>query len=170
MRHIFLLTLILIALNVYGQSKSLRVSVIFFDNQNPNLKVTVDTLLKAKDFNFSDTPIDLFFASDNFHLPYYVPTDGIFKNATKDKECDMKVYPATVKCYEYDDKKRVVKMTVNGSGTMNNFTYLYNDKNQITEITDNGTKFTLTYNTNGTLSELRETDGVINKRLSFVYE
>ena len=145
-------------------------TVIFFHNQNPDLKVTVDTLLKAKDFNFSDTPIDLFFASRNFHLPYYVPTDGIFKNAVKDKECDMKIYPATVKCYEYDNKKRVVKMTVNGSGTTNNFTYKYNDKNQITEITDIGTKFFLVYNHNGTLAELRQSDGVLNKKLVFMYD
>lgn len=157
-------------LSACGQEKVSKVTVVFFDNQNPNYKITSDTLLKAKKINFSATPIDLFFTCSNFHLPYYVPTDGIFKNATKDKECDMKTYPATVKCYEYDNKKRVTKMTVNGSGTMNNFIYSYNDNNQITQITDNGTKFILQYNANGTLSELRQTDGVINKKLAFVYE
>ncbi|MBL0183911.1 MAG: hypothetical protein IPP96_17140 [Chitinophagaceae bacterium] len=170
MRHILLLTLTLIALNAFGQRKGSKVTVIFFDNQNPNLKVTVDTLLKRKYFNFSEIPIDLFFASSNFHLPYYVPTNGVFKNAAKDKECDMKVYPATVKCYEYDDKKRVVKMTVNGSGTINNFTYKYNDKNQITEINDLGTKFFLVYNHDGTLAELLQSDGVLNKKLVFIYD
>jgi hypothetical protein len=170
MRHIFLLLLISIALSVCGQSKSSRITVILFDNQNPNLKVTVDTLLKSRAVTCSDTPIDLFFASHNFHLPYYVPTDGIFKNAAKDKECDMKIYPATVKCYEYDNKKRVIKMTVNGSGTTNNFTYKYNDKNQIIEIADVGTRFILVYNSNGTLSEIRQSDGVINKKLVFIYD
>jgi hypothetical protein len=169
MRYIFSLTLTIIALNACEQGKVSRMTVIFFDNQNPNSKLTVDTLIKAKGFNFSDTPIDLFFTSRNFHLPYYVPTEGIYKNAAKDKECDMKIYPATVRCYEYDDRKRVVKMTVSGSGTMNNFTYKYNDKNQITEITDFGTKFTLTYNNDGTLSELKQTIP-FDKRLIFVYE
>lgn len=153
-----------------GQKKVSKVTVIFFDNQNPNFKITIDTLLKAKEINFSSTPIDLFFTCSNFHLPYYVPTDGIFKNAAKDKECDMKIYPANVKCYEYDDKKRVVKMTVNGSGTINNFIYSYNNKNQIIEVNDGGTKFVLKYNVDGTLSELRQSNGVINKKLVFVYE
>lgn len=169
MRYTFLFVLILIALNACRQIRSARVTAILFNNQNPNLKLTVDTLLKSKELNFSETPIDLFFASQNFHFPYYVPTDGIYKNAVKDKECDMKIYPATVKCYEYDDRKRVIKMTVNGSGTINNFTYKYNDKNQIIEITDNGTKFILVYNPNETLSELHQRDGVINKKLVFIY-
>ena len=169
MRHIVLLLLISITLSACGQSKSSRITVIFFDNQNPNLKVTADTLVKAKEINFSNTPIDLFFASHTFHLPYYVPTDGIFKNAAKDKECDMKIYPAIVKCYEYDDKKRVIKMTVNGSGAANNFTYKYNDKNQIIEVAEIGTKFILVYNPNGTLSELRQSDGLLNKKLVFIY-
>jgi hypothetical protein len=170
MRNFLLLTFGLVVLCACRQNKHSKVTVILFDNQNPNLKVTVDTLLKSKELNFSDTPVDLFFAHQNFHLPYYVPTDGIFKNATKNKECDMKYYPAIVKCYEYDEKKRVVKMTVNGSGTMNNFIYKYNDKNQVMKITDAGTKFILTYNADGTLSELRQSDGVINKKLVFIYE
>ncbi len=169
MRHILLLTLTLLVLTACGQNKSSKVTVVFFDNQNPNSKITVDTLLKAKEFNLSDTPIDLFFACKNFHLPYYVPTDGIFKNAAKEKECDMKTYPRNVKCYEYDNKNRVIKMNVSGSGTINNFTYKYNDKNQIIEVADIGTKFILTYNVDGTLSELKQTEP-FNKKLVFSYE
>jgi YD repeat-containing protein len=169
MRHIFSLITALIVLSACGQNRSTRLTVIFSDDQNPNSKVTVDTLLKAKQINVVDTPIDLSFACMNFHLPYYVPTEGIYKNAAKDQECDMKIYPRNVKCYEYDDKNRVTKMTVNGSGTMNNFKYLYNDKNQVTEITDVGSKFELKYNADGTLSELKQTSP-FNKKLVFVYE
>jgi peroxiredoxin len=170
MRHTFLLTLTVIALNACGQSKSSRVTVIFFDNQSPKLKVTVDTLFKRKEINLSDTPVDIFFTCKNFHLPYYVPTNSIFKNSEKDKECDMKIYPKNVKCYEYDKDNRVSKMNVSGSGTMNNFSYTYNHQNQIKTITDIGTKFTLNYNAQGMLSELKETDGIIDKRLVFIYE
>ncbi|WP_379711172.1 hypothetical protein [Ferruginibacter yonginensis] len=159
----------LIGLNACGQNRNIRLTVIFSDNQNPNSKVTVDTLLKAREVNLVDTPIDLFFACKNFHLPYYVPTGGIYKNAAKDKECNMKIYPRNVKCYEFDEKNRVIKMTVNGSGTMNNFTYLYNDKSQIKEIKDMGSRFELTYNTDGTLSELKQTSP-FNKKLVFIYE
>lgn len=169
MRYHSFLIFILLALTACGQHKQSRLTVVFFDNQNPNSKVTVDTLLKSKEFDFSVTPIDLFFVSKSFHLPYYTPTDGVFKNAAKDKECDMKIYPANVKCYEYDDKKRVVKMTVSGSGTMKNFSYKYNDNSQIIEISDMDTKYILEYNADGTLSELRQSDGPIHKKLVFIY-
>ena len=164
------MTLVLVVLTASRQNKVSKVTVIFFDNQNSGLNVTIDTLLNAEEVNILTTPIDIFFVSRNFQLPYYVPTDGIFKNAAKEKECDMKIYPANVKCYEYDDKNRVIKMTVNGSGTMNNFIYLYNDKNQITQVTDNGIKFIFKYNVDGTISECRQSDGIVNRKLVFVYE
>jgi len=170
MRHFFILTLILTVLAACGQNKSSKVTVVLFDNQNPNFIVTIDTLFKAQEQNLADTPIDLFFSCKNFHMPYYVPTDGIYKNTAKEKECDMKFYPANVKCYEYDDKKRVIKMSINGSGTMNNFRYVYNDKDQVVEINEMGKKFVLEYNANGMLSELRQSDGVISKKLVFIYK
>lgn len=172
MRLLLLLTLPIFAITSCGQDKKneRKLTVILFDNQNPGLSLSVDTVMKAKQFDLTTTDIDLFFCSNFFHLPYYVPTDGIFKNNTKDKECDMKIYPATVKCYEYDKKNRVIKMSVNGSGTTNNFSYKYNDKNQITEITDNGDKYFLTYNPDGTISELRKSDMDIKKRLVFIYD
>ena len=169
LRHILFLLPIFIVFTACGQNKTTRVTVVFFDNQNPNSRVTVDTLLKAKELNLADTPMDLFFASNTFHLPYYVPTDGIYKNAAKDKECDMKIYPRNVKCYKYDELNRVIKMNVSGSGTINNFTYKYNDKNQIIEITDIAQTFILIYNKNRTLSELKQTEP-FNKKLVFSYE
>jgi hypothetical protein len=170
MRKIVLQSLILLVFTACKQNKVPRVTVIFFDNQNPTYNVSVDTLLRKKEINLSETPIDIFFTSKNFHLPYYVPTNGILKDAAKDKECDMTMYPSTLKCYEYDNNDRVIKMKVSGSGTVNNFTYKYNDKNQLTEITDISTKFILKYNSDGTLAELRESDELINKRLVFIYE
>ena len=48
-------------------------------------------------------------------------------------------------------------MTVNGNRTMNNFSYRYNDKNQIIEIVNYGLdKYWLTYNSTGTISELKK--------------
>jgi YD repeat-containing protein len=151
--------------------KNIRnVTVILFDNQNPGHSLTIDTVMSSKRFDLATTNIDLFFSNNFFQLPYYVPTDGIYRSKEKDKECDMKIYPATVKCYEYDNKNRVIKMTVEGSGTTNNFSYKYNDKNQITEITDNGSdKYILTYNSDGTISELRKKELQIEKRLVFIY-
>ena len=172
MRLLLLLTFPFLVIGSCGQDrgKKRKVTVILYDNQNPGFSLSVDTVMKAKEIDLTTTSIDLFFCNNFFHLPYYVPTDGIFKNISKDKECDMKIYPATVKCYEYDTKNRVVKMTVNGSGTMNNFSYKYNDKNQITEITDNGgDKYSIFYNSEGTISELRKIALQIEKRLVFSY-
>ncbi len=172
MRLILFLTFSFFAFTSCGQNKQnvRNVTVILFDNQNPGLSLSIDTVMKAKQFNLTTTSIDLFFCNNFFHLPYYVPTDGIFKTIAKDKECDMKVYPATVKCYEYDNKKRVIKMTVEGSGTSNNFSYTYNNKNQITEITDHGSdKYFILYNPDDTISELRKKSLQIEKRLVFIY-
>jgi len=170
MRNLLLAITVIFFHSGCGQSNNVKLTVIRYDNQHPGLAVTTDTLLSAKEIDLSVTPIDLYFTWKNFQLPYYVPTDGIYKNAAKDKECNQNSYPAIVKCYEYDNKNRVSKMSVNGSGTTNNFTYLYNDQNQIAEITDFGTNYSLTYNKNGALREFRQYDGVINKRLVFVYE
>lgn len=153
-----------------GQNNTVKLTVILYDNQHPGLAVTTDTLLSAKEIDLSVTPIDLYFTWKNFQLPYYVPTDGIYKNVAKDKECDPGRYPATIKCYTYDQKNRVIKMAVTGSGIMKNFTYSYNDLNQITGITDFGTNYSMTYNKNGTLREFRQSDGVINKKMVFSYE
>ena len=51
-----------------------------------------------------------------------------------------------------------------------NISYSYNEKNEIVEITDFGTRFNLEYNADGTLSELSQSDGIIAKKLVFVYE
>lgn len=170
MRYLLLLITLSFFHSGCGQNNTVKLTVILYDNQHPGLAVTTDTLLNAKEIDLSVTSIDLFFTWKNFQLPYYVPTDGIYKTAAKEKECDAGKYPATLKCYTYDQKNRVIKMTVAGSGTMKNFTYSYNDLNQITGITDFGTNYSMTYNKNGALTELRQSDGVISKKLVFSYE
>src|SRR5688572_18248483 len=62
----------LLVLIACRQNKHSKVTVVSFDNQNVNFKLVIDTLINAKEVNFSDTPIDLFFASEYCHLPYYV--------------------------------------------------------------------------------------------------
>ena len=170
-RLIVLFLFTVTSLCVCGQSDTSKVTVIFFDNQTPNSKIKVDTLYKDKLINLAKTPIDLFFISNYFKLPYYVPTDGFYKNEAKEKECDMKLYPRNVKCYEYDQSNRVIKMSVNGSGTMNNFSYKYNDKNQIVEILDNGfDKFILKYNVTGAISDFLNINDIYIKHLVFLYK
>jgi len=170
MRYLLLLITILFLQSGFGQNNKVKLTVILYDNQHPGLAVKTDTLLNAKEIDLSVTPIDLYFTWKNFQLPNYVPTDGIYRNTAKNKECIQNSYPAIVKCYEYDNKNRVSKMSVNGSGTTNNFAYLYNNQNQITGISDFGTNYSLTYNKNGTLREFRQSDGVINKKMVFSYE
>jgi hypothetical protein len=153
----------------FGQNKKVKLTAIVFDNQNPNFEVKVDTIMKAEEINLNELNIDVFFTNKKFHYPYYVPTDGIYKNLSKEKECDMTIYPHNVKCYEYDDRNRVLKMNISGSGTINNFTYSYNEKNQIVAITDITKKYYLKYNSDGTLKEIYN-DGVLKKRILFIYQ
>jgi YD repeat-containing protein len=164
-----LLILILIILISCEQNKYSRVTVVSFDYDSTNFKLKIDTLLKLKEVDISEKPIDVFFSCQKFHLPYYVPTDGIFKNASKSKECDMAIYPANVKCYKYDLKKRVVEMSVNGSGTMHHFFYTYNKKDQIIQITNMGSRYTLHYDAANNLSQLVQRNGSTTKKLVFTY-
>ena len=169
MRQYNLLILICVILFSCEQKKHSRLTVVSFDGQNQDFKLKIDTLVKMKETDFSITPIDVFYSSKQFHLPYYVPTDGIFKNAAKSQECNMTVYPANVKCYKYDSKNRVVEMSVNGSGTMNHFLYTYNDKDQIVQITDMGSNYTLHYDAANNLSQLIQRNGTVTKKLVFTY-
>ena len=172
MRLFLLLTISFLITNCsFEQDRKMvkKVTVILFDNQNPGLAHKVDTLMRAKQIDLDTAEIDLFFCNKYFKLPYYVPTEGIYRNIAKDKECNMENYPGRVKCFGYDNKNRVVKMTVNGSGTMNNFNYSYNDKNQITAITDNGSNYRISYNSDGTIAELINNSQQIEKRLVFIY-
>jgi len=171
MRNIIIIILLLNSLPGLGQSKKLAVTVILFDSNLPNGKKMVqDTLMNDKEIDTAATSVDMYFTKKYFHMPYYVPTDGIYKNEAKNSECDMKLYPNTVKCYRYDSKDRVIKMNVSASGTMNNFTYQYNSKDQITGINDIGARYQLNYNSDGRLSELIYFYGeIITKRLMFSY-
>ena len=148
-----------------------KVTVIYYNNQNPEYRTTKDTLYKAKQIDLSATLIDIFYCSKYFHLPYYLPTDGFYKNATKYKECNMKNYPATVKCYQYDALNRVIKMTVSGSGAENSYSYKYNVNGEITEIVDSGhDKFTITYYPDKRISRVLEKSLELEKSLVFVYK
>ena len=169
MRCLILILFILFSTIVSAQTK---VTVILFDNNVADGKKMIpDTLLNKKVIDLLKNPIDPFFICGQFHLPYYLPTNGFYKNEDKDKECDMKIYPQYVKCYEYDSTKKVIRMTVNGSGTMNDFVYKYNAKNQILSIIDHGfDKFVYLYNSDGTISDLYNTDNILVKRLKFIYE
>lgn len=171
LRQVLLVALSFGGLAACGQHQVATVTVLLFDNQHPRAEVAVDTLLHAQRIDLSRTSVDLFFANQRFHLPYYAPTDGLLKNAAKDRECNQAIYPQTVKCYDYDSRNRVIRMSVSGSGTTITCTYHYNNKGQITEIQDNwGHITTLTYNADGTLAELTQKDSLLEKRLLFIYQ
>jgi hypothetical protein len=99
--------------------------------------------------------IDIYYFSKKFRIPYYLPTNGIFRDFTKDNECNWDKYPATVNCYTYDPKNRVIKMDINGSGVMDAHTYSYDENDNITCIHDIFDKYIyLKYNRNGSLEKM----------------
>jgi YD repeat-containing protein len=172
MRQVLLLAFLFFTANsCRHDTKSIsKVTVIIYVNENSGFFASIDTLLNKEQLHLEKNPVDLFFCHTNFKIPYYIPTDGIYRNAAKDKESDWNSYPNTVKCYEYDNQNRVIRMKVDGSGTMNDFTYQYNDKNQITGLKDYESDiYKLTYNNNGTLAELTRQNTVSTTRLVFIY-
>jgi hypothetical protein len=151
--------------------KKAKVTVVLFDNHNLDRIVKIDTVMNAKPFDLPVSKPDIFFCHQYFSLPYYVPTGSILRDSIKDKECDWKIYPNTVKCYEYDKMNRVTRMSVEGSGTSSDFRYIYNSLNQVIRIMEGGyEKYLLSYNADGTLGELREVSLDMEQKLVFIYE
>ncbi len=145
-------------------------TVVFYDNQNPGMKMTTDTLIKDSVVSLDKSTIDIYFCNSQFHIPYYLPTGGIYRDSVKEKECDMSIYPQNVKCYKYDEQNRVTTMSVNGSGTMGDWNYKYDSQDRITNIEWMGTNFEIKYNDLGLLTDLTEDNGTIKKRLQIAYE
>ena len=100
-----------------------------------------------------------------------MPTNSIYRDSIKEKECNWKIYPATVKCYQYDDKNRVVKMQVEGSGTTGNHTFTYDDSDKIIEMTDNSSnKYRMSYDKSGNLLQVTVDNGPFRKKFDFHYD
>ncbi len=81
----------------------------------------------------------------------------------------MTRYPQNVKCYSYDERNRVIKMAVDGSGTMGTWSYKYDSLDRITNIEWLGRNYLITYNNMGLVKELTEDSGTNSKRLEFSY-
>jgi len=166
----FLWLIYFVALSSCNSNTTSNITVVFYSNQNPGYKQTIDTLMKDKIINTSDTAVDLFFANRNFHFPYYAPTNGIFKDDAKEKECDMK-NPIMTRCYGYDRLNRVIRMSVKTSGSFADFYYTYDDGNRITSATNLGhDRYALTYNPDHNLAEIKETNLMLEKKLVFIYK
>ena len=92
----------------------------------------------------------------------------IFKSKQKDIECNMNNYPAQVKCYEYDTQGRVTKLNISSSGTQKSFNYKYNDKNEIVAINDGNDNYFISYNSDGSIAELKRHKYILIKKLVFI--
>lgn len=151
-------------------STQVELTVIKLDNQNPGLEFKTDTLL-VQAVDPAKNKIDVYFSYQHFHIPYYMPTGSIYKDTIKEKECDWREYPATVKCYSYDDKDRVVKMQVEGSGTTGTHTFVYDSSDRIIEITGNSLdKYKMTYDNTGNLLQITVDGQMLQKKLIFHYD
>jgi YD repeat-containing protein len=170
MRNFLFFTIALMTLFACTKKKKAVITVIYSNNQRIDGKMVVDTLINQREINLPDTPIDLFYTHENFQFPYYVPSNGMYKDTVKDKECDMNIYPQTVKCYEYDSRNRVKHMHVSGSGTESDFTYTYNEKGQVATFTNNGDKYILKYNDDGNLIQVKTVKTIFDHIYDFTYQ
>jgi len=155
--------------NKVADNNRVRLTVVCHDNQNPNWEFKTDTLLKDSLLDLTKTKIDLYFSHALCHYPYYMPTKSFFKNPSQEKECNWKIYPNTVKCYEYDSLNRVTRMQVEGSGTRGYWYYKYDSLNRVVELKREIDTVIMTYNSNGTLSEIKDDGGEFHKQFYFYY-
>ncbi|MFA0961036.1 hypothetical protein AB9P05_04470 [Roseivirga sp. BDSF3-8] len=175
MRYYLIILIIMLTACAFSANKptmdsTVKLTVVKYDNQNPGFEFKTDTLINSKLFDLAKTKVDLYFSHINFRIPYYIPTNSNYKDSIKDKECNWLTYPANVKCYEYDKKGRVIKMKVEGSGTMSSYSYSYDKKDRVIKMTNNGSSnYKMIYDTNGNLIKLI-IDGDLQKHLLFYYE
>jgi len=166
----FLCLSFFVALSSCNTNRTSRVTAVFYSNQNPGYKQTIDTLMKDQIINTSDTVVDIFFTKRNFHFPYHTPTNGIFKDGAKERECDIKNLLQRT-CYEYDRLNRVIRMAVQTSGSLADYYYTYDDNNRIVTANNMGHDiYVLTYNSDNNLTEIKETNLMLEKKLVFIYK
>jgi YD repeat-containing protein len=176
MKHIwFLLAIISIAWGFETIKSTLRsglvkLTVIEQGNQNPGIEFTTDTLINSQTIDLSEVKIDAYFCWRSFRMPYYMPTNGIFKDSVKVSECNWSIYPRTVKCYQYDSRGRVISMQIEGSGVTKSCNLIYDGNDRIVEITCHFEKYKMTYNSAGNLLAMTIESGDTQKRLEFIYE
>lgn len=151
------------------REQQLKMTVVFYEHQSPQEKITIDTLVTDSIISRSKATIDIYFCSNKFHIPYHLPTGGVYKDSIKERECDMSIYPQHVKCYKYDEKNRVTTMSVSASGTTGDWNYEYDSKYRITGIEWVSHYYEIKYNDLGLLTDLTEDNGTLRKRIKIIY-
>jgi len=129
---------------VFESDELLKMTVVF-ESEHPIYEWKMDTLIKDSIISKKTAIIDLYFAQKLKQISYYLPTNGMFREAQKDNECEMSIYPRNVKCYEYDRKGRVTKMSVEGSGTTGYTTYKYDSYDRVKKMERFSTTYTAKY-------------------------
>lgn len=153
-----------------GDGKS-RLTVIHTDNQHPGYEFQTDTLMYRKPINLDSVKIDVYFTNKAFHIPYYVPVDGMYRNAKQGEAAIKGKGIANVRYYTYDEKDRVVYMKVSGSGTFSDYQYKYDNKGRLKRIIEDGYEvYTLRYNSDGNLISMHKKGIDLKGELMFVYE
>lgn len=117
----------------YEAEEQLQMTVVL-KMEHPIYEWKIDTLVKDSIITKNTATIDVYFCRKLIRLPYYLPTNGLFREALKDNECDMSIYPKNVRCYEYDHKGRVSKMSIEGSGTTGYYTYQYDALDRVKKM------------------------------------
>ena len=172
-KSITFILLISLLLGCNTNTKRIKITVSHYDNLNVDKSKWKDIeLIKDSLTDLKETKVDLYFSQKIAQIPFYMPTNGIYKDSIKDNECDWGSYPANVKCYEYDKKNRVKSMSVDGSGTMGIWNYQYDELDRITNIEHLGTIYSIKYDEKyGILKEIiKNSPGNLEERIEITYE
>ena len=160
-------------------SELIKITVSHYDNLNiDESKWKNENLINDSLIDLNEIKVDLYFSQKVTKIPYYMPTNGIYKDTIKDKECNYEISPenlrpvAFLKCYEYDNKNRVKSMSINSSGTMGTWNYQYDELDRIINIENLGTIYTIKYDDKyGILKEIiKNLSSNLEERIEISYE
>lgn len=116
------------------------------------------------------------FCKDNFRFPYYFPdkeqlTGKADQTITIIENKHLPISQSTQYKFTYDKNGRITKYSIMGPTTFYDCDIIYDNQNQIKQITDRRRKILITYNEFGNILSLTEItpDGQENKTLTFFY-
>lgn len=142
-RHwVYMIFSILIVQSCQEETYAFKVSICQYTQYQKDKWITKEIV---KDTIINST-VDIYTIQSLIKTPYYLPTNGFFKDSVKNRECDMGIYPQNVKCYEYDSLDRVTVMNISGSGVVNEFHYKYDNENNVSIIRDISGEYKINYN------------------------
>lgn len=137
--------------------------------QSDSVSISADTVVRGARIDCAMCPVDLYFCRDSLGVPLILPSGGFAHNQAQEKECNWDIYPATVRCCSYDSAGNVVSMSINSSGTTQEWKYAYDATGRVVECKGWWSLHSVQYDNAGRIARLTTQKNSAREDFDFVY-